>query len=884
MAQPPPEHPGVVRRLNRREEEKTKTPTSKGSLEQFHRKKECLEVFNTILFLVMLLVASNILVSHHNVLPLLGNDIRSLPSLHDSFPRVFVVPIPSEYHQDLLYCDRLKDLVAECGSIHNCSSERQPAWYVKKEVDDPGASFKTSTSSRPFGKSLLKKIGLDMHFPYTPQHPATFQGEYDADIYFHRMVLGYIKRVHKPEDADLFYVPIYWVNRINCHKGAATEDGLRNLTNKFIDVVNYWMDRFSSTNAGSNFFTVAGGVCSCTVNSVFKSHGCNPLNSRPDLEVQLRVGSWETPIVDDYRKLHVTMPYMTNLHGVGNWSTTEVRKTLVFAAMKRRRGCVGCGLCSANDFNRNGPKCVPLCASLRPRLIDQMQEHRNATDVLLLARPKNAIHILQTMRHSTFCLQPAGDTLTRKSFYESILSGCIPVVFRNDDAFMKQMPFSSFIPYQELWYFIPENCVLNRECGRNHNTVVDVLREVPMDVIERRRQLMKQWGRRLAFSDHNGTVGGYNDLNNPDAFASTLQKAWHMAQSQGGKLKPLRRSDDLPILSERLIPGVEEEKLHQPDLSVLEDKPKFVNEDKMHKCPYPLLNSTKCAPAVFIGGAMKCGTNEAMYLLSLHPRARFSTCNPNNESCSAFTHQGTQHQDGKYSIWESQSLPLPENLEEIEARLPNTDGVSTMNFDKAPRYMEATKLPHLPKNMKMLMPETKMVFTVCDPAERLVSEFHHLQRHKMPWFAPKIRMPGSFPEFLEAATGKANICLTEDCNDIYLAKGEFVTQIRKWLEVYDASEILVLDMNEGLKEQAKKLLLFAGLPLEEYPWAELDSNHKAYQNKGYAGRQAAWKEYPNEMCTLSKYYADKNRDLAKLLNQQYPFGWKSTTAVGSLCK
>jgi len=356
--------------------------------------------------------------------------------------------------------------------------------------------------------------------------------------------------------------------------------------------------------------------------------------------------------------------------------------------------------------------------------------------------------------------------------------------------------------------------------------------------------------------------------------------------AHGSDLKPLRRSNDSPALSglkEKLTP-TEKEKVGKPNLSVLEDNPKSVNEDKMHKCPYPLLNSTKCAPAVFIGGAMKCGTNEAMYLLSLHPRARFSTCTPNDESCSTFTHQGTQLQDGKYSIWESQSLPLPENVEEIAARIPITDGVNTMNFDKAPRYMEVTRFPQIPTKMKMLMPGTKMVFTVCDPAERLVSEFHHLQKYKIYWFAPKIPMPGTLTEFLDTATGKANICLTKDCDDRYLIKGEFVTLIQKWLEVYDASEILVLDMNEGLKEQAKKLLLFAGLPLEEYPWEEVESNDKAFQNKGYAGRQAAWKEYPNEMCTLSKYYADKNRDLAKLLNQQYPLEWKSTTAVGSLCK
>ncbi|KAL8280003.1 hypothetical protein RQP46_007584 [Phenoliferia psychrophenolica] len=36
------------------------------------------------------------------------------------------------------------------------------------------------------------------------------------------------------------------------------------------------------------------------------------------------------------------------------------------------------------------------------------------------------------MLQSTFCLQPPGDSATRKGFWESILMGCIPVVFRRE--------------------------------------------------------------------------------------------------------------------------------------------------------------------------------------------------------------------------------------------------------------------------------------------------------------------------------------------------------------------------------------------------------------------------------------------------------------------
>ena len=35
------------------------------------------------------------------------------------------------------------------------------------------------------------------------------------------------------------------------------------------------------------------------------------------------------------------------------------------------------------------------------------------------------------MSRSTFCLQPAGDSPTRKGFWDSIILGCIPVIFRS---------------------------------------------------------------------------------------------------------------------------------------------------------------------------------------------------------------------------------------------------------------------------------------------------------------------------------------------------------------------------------------------------------------------------------------------------------------------
>ena len=57
-------------------------------------------------------------------------------------------------------------------------------------------------------------------------------------------------------------------------------------------------------------------------------------------------------------------------------------------------------------------------------------------------------YLASWMRKSVFCLQPAGDTPTRKSFYDAIMCGCIPVIFTYKDKV--KYPFEHRIDYKKL--------------------------------------------------------------------------------------------------------------------------------------------------------------------------------------------------------------------------------------------------------------------------------------------------------------------------------------------------------------------------------------------------------------------------------------------------
>ena len=128
---------------------------------------------------------------------------------------------------------------------------------------------------------------------------------------------------------------------------------------------------------------------------------------------------------------------------------------------------------------------------------------------------------------STFCVEPFGDSVSRKSFFETIMLGCIPVVQREDDLYVDQMPFSHTIPYRQLWVAIPP--------GKD---LFSYLRTIKRSEILRRRRVIKDFGRSLTYSSTSSKNGGYNDFRNPYAFASALKEVWDRSRQNMTECKP----------------------------------------------------------------------------------------------------------------------------------------------------------------------------------------------------------------------------------------------------------------------------------------------------------------------------------------------------------
>lgn len=86
-------------------------------------------------------------------------------------------------------------------------------------------------------------------------------------------------------------------------------------------------------------------------------------------------------------------------------------------------------------------------------------------------------NVMKVFERSVFCLQPSGDSYTRRSTFDSILAGCVPVFFNPGSCF-KQYLWHFPKNYTQYSVFIPENEVREKKIS-----IGETLLKVPKDEV-----------------------------------------------------------------------------------------------------------------------------------------------------------------------------------------------------------------------------------------------------------------------------------------------------------------------------------------------------------------------------------------------------------------
>ncbi|KAF6152421.1 hypothetical protein GIB67_038044 [Kingdonia uniflora] len=112
------------------------------------------------------------------------------------------------------------------------------------------------------------------------------------------------------------------------------------------------------------------------------------------------------------------------------------------------------------------------------------------------------IQFMRPMLQASFCLQPPGDTPTRRSTFDGILAGCIPVFFEDSSA---KTQFGWHLPedqYREFSVFIPKEEVVLKGVK-----IVDVLTAIPKAEVRRMRDNVIELMPRVIYRRHGASMG-----------------------------------------------------------------------------------------------------------------------------------------------------------------------------------------------------------------------------------------------------------------------------------------------------------------------------------------------------------------------------------------
>ena len=127
---------------------------------------------------------------------------------------------------------------------------------------------------------------------------------------------------------------------------------------------------------------------------------------------------------------------------------------------------------------------------------------------------------MKPMLQATFCLQPPGDTPTRRSTFDSLLAGCIPVFFEELSA---KSQYTWHLPeeiYREFSVFIPKEEVVFKGMR-----ILDLLMGIPRTRVRRMREKVIELMPRVMYRRHGSSM---NFRATKDAFdiaiEATLQR------------------------------------------------------------------------------------------------------------------------------------------------------------------------------------------------------------------------------------------------------------------------------------------------------------------------------------------------------------------------
>ncbi|KAM3739765.1 hypothetical protein ACB098_08G046900 [Castanea mollissima] len=147
--------------------------------------------------------------------------------------------------------------------------------------------------------------------------------------------------------------------------------------------------------------------------------------------------------------------------------------------------------------------------SIRNEIIDQCRASRKKCRLLecngRVNRCYKPVYVMKMFQSSVFCLQPAGDSFTRRSTFDSILAGCIPVFFHPGSAYVQYL---WHLPkdYTKYSVLIPANDVKNGKVS-----IEKILSQIPKEKVRAMREAVIRQIPKVIYADPRSRLATIED-------------------------------------------------------------------------------------------------------------------------------------------------------------------------------------------------------------------------------------------------------------------------------------------------------------------------------------------------------------------------------------
>lgn len=179
-------------------------------------------------------------------------------------------------------------------------------------------------------------------------------------------------------------------------------------------------------------------------------------------------------------------------------------------------------------------------------------------------------------------------------------------------------------------------------------------------------------------------------------------------------------------------------------------------------------------------------------------------------------------------------------------------------------------LPDVPRTVRELMPNVRLIFLLRDPVKRAYSAYQFNRRRGgidlsfEDWIERDFRMLGERPvdigaleEWLGGASGI-------DTVPVALLRGVYIEQIKNWLRSFPTEQVTVIDSADYFQDSPKVLneisTKFLGLPEHQFSYQKTHHEKRSYPQMNDATR-----------VRLEAFYAPYNEALYAYLGRD--FGW-----------